>query len=546
MTSSPLRPAAEPLPTPAGAHPWLLVAFLVPVFVGAIAWFWGRPWINSDTATGLLAWRHWLAGGPWNSVLEPDPANMARDVPLWLSWWSPGQYVWPGLFTSLGLSVGAAVVASSVVAAWIRSAGFCLLLLATGLSARTAALACAVEAANWHLFFSFGMYTGGEVVQAAIFPWMFFALFALRNHARWWLIAIPPLLFAGAFAKHSMLIAGTAGIGWLWWETNTRQRAPLARWFATAALLALALALGHAAINRWLVGPGPTPASSLSNDHGWHIAVGYPAFAPLSAATGLGSLVGRLFAILELPSNTGWQSLGRWLPLFVPVWLLVYALLIRHSPSATFRRLLATTLAAYLAAMTLLYLRGASVSIEDRHVRPAGMLLIAALAAVACSPAILPRGVRIGLCTFLFGIGGYGLAAELARAANLARLDCVGPSGISQPNLSRLAAAELVRRDLAAPAGEQLIFVGEPALALEIQRSRVICSDAIGRPLEWFQRRRWHGRLPHLVLVLPATWVGDPRVTALQTCFVDYASDDWHREIVGNCLFLSVSPRPAT
>ena len=59
---------------------WLSFAFLIPAVVASIAWHWGRPWIVSDTATGLLAWKSWQAGGPWNCVLEPSPADLARDT----------------------------------------------------------------------------------------------------------------------------------------------------------------------------------------------------------------------------------------------------------------------------------------------------------------------------------------------------------------------------------------------------------------------------------------------------------------------------------
>lgn len=541
-----IAPVTAPVHDTRSGRPWWLVSMVIPIGVAAIAWIWGRPWLVSDTATGLLAWRHWRAGGPWNCIVEPDPANLANNVASWVSWWSPGQYVWPGLFVSSGLELGAALIASAVVAAWIRSTGFFLLLSAVGLSSRTAGIAAAVEAANWHLFSSFGMYMGGEVIQAAVFPWLLLALFHLRKHIRWWLLAVPALLFAGAFAKHSMLIAGCAGVAWLWWEANATGRASWSRWLGTAVLLASSVLLARWAISAWIIGAGPTPASAGNDIHGWFIALGYPTFAPLSAATGLGSLIGRLFAVLQTPTNSGWQSIAPWLLPLAPVWLTVYILLVRHSPSTSFRRLFVATLAVYFAAMTLLYFRGASVSVEDRHVRPAGMLIIAAIAAVACTRASLPRWTRFSLYALLFGIAGYGLTAEIARASNLARLDCVGPSGISQPDLSRAAATDLLRRDNGAPAGSQIVFVGQPSIALEIQHSRLISTDAIIQPLDWFRQRRWHGRVPYILLVLPATWIDDPREAALRACFVDYTEGEWRREIVGNCLFVCAADKPVT
>jgi hypothetical protein len=76
-------------------------------------------------------------------------------------------------------------------------------------------------------------------------------------------------------------------------------------------------------------------------------------------------------------------------------------------------------------------------------------------------------------------------------------------------------------------------------MAMEAGQSRKIVTDAIDRPLPWFERRAWHGRVPQLTLVLPASWINDPRTRALETCFRDYAAAEWRRRIVGDCLFIS-------
>jgi hypothetical protein len=513
-------------------------ALLISLAVALISFCWGRPWITSDTATGLLAWESWRGGGPWNCVLEPDPANIARDIASWVSWWSPGQYVWPGIFLATGLPLGAALIGSSLAAAWLRSVGLFLLLRRLGVSPRATALAVLIEAANWQLFSSFGMFIGGEVMQAAALPWLLLAFAALRSRLRWWPLALPALLFAAAFAKHTLFLSGLAGLAWLWWEDHAVRPASWLRLLGTGALLALCAFAARLAIARLIIGHGPTPGDSGGVPHGWMIALGFPAFAPLSAATGLGSIAGRLFAVQKVETEAGWQAMAPLLVALAPLLLASYGLLARHLASLPLRRLLIAVLAAHLVLFGALYFRGASISVDDRHFRGAGMLVIAALAAVAIDSATAGPWLRRACLALLIGGAIYGLAAEVARAANLRRLDRLAPSGITQPNLSRDAAAELLRRD-ALGGGRQVIFFTDPAPALEVKFSRRIATDSQSRPLEWFRDRRWRGRVPHLLLVLPAAWQTDPRGAALRECFPDYAATEWTSTMVGDCLFVS-------
>src|SRR5437016_5507632 len=88
-------------------------------------------------------------GARRRAVVKPDPANLAHDTAAWVSWWTPGQYVWPGIFLAAGLNLAGSLVVSALLAAWIRSAGFFLLLRSFEFSPRAAALAALVEAASW-------------------------------------------------------------------------------------------------------------------------------------------------------------------------------------------------------------------------------------------------------------------------------------------------------------------------------------------------------------------------------------------------------------
>src|SRR5262249_49136435 len=81
------------------------VLLLIPIilFLGSL---YIPPTIVSDSGVGFLALRSMLEGGPFNSITAPDPANIANDVAIFLTWWSPGQYLVPGSFIWLGTNYG--------------------------------------------------------------------------------------------------------------------------------------------------------------------------------------------------------------------------------------------------------------------------------------------------------------------------------------------------------------------------------------------------------------------------------------------------------
>lgn len=517
----------------------MIVALLVPLLVGIASWSWGRPWLASDTAIGLLAWDSWHAGGPWNCIAEPAPTNLAQNTFSWVSWWSPGQYVWPGFFLRLGLLLGGALIVSGVVASWIKSLGFYLLLRTLGFGAPAAGLAALVESASWPLYFSFGMYTGGEVLQAAFFPWLMLGFAVLRNRVAWWMLGLPLLAFAAAFAKHSMMMAVLAGAGWLWLESNRAGNTTWRRRLGSGLIVVACLAVAHVAVDRWLINGGPTPDGFGQMQRTWPAAVGYPFFGPWSAATGAGSAIGRGFFLAHLPVEEGWRRAGWALLLLAPVWVWSYARLLRHLPHPAMTRMTAMFLAVYISAMLGLFLGGGSVSMEDRHFQLVGMLLIAAASAVLVESRMTSRFARLTLAGGLAGIALYGLLAAGQRIATLARMNLVGPSGITQPNLSRAATQELCRLDTRYGPSGQVLFLSEPSMAMEASHSRKIVTDALARPLAWFQGKAWHGRVPQLTMVLPANWIDDPRTRALEACFRNYAAGEWHPRIVGNCLFIS-------
>src|SRR4051812_30904797 len=67
---------------------------LIYAVLGAIV----RPAMYSDSGWGFVGWyANQAVGLPFNVVPSVDPADIARDITFFGTWWTPGQYLIPGL-----------------------------------------------------------------------------------------------------------------------------------------------------------------------------------------------------------------------------------------------------------------------------------------------------------------------------------------------------------------------------------------------------------------------------------------------------------------
>ena len=161
------------------------VLLLVPIilFLGSL---YIPPTIVSDSGVGFLALRSMLEGGAFNSITAPDPANIANDVAIFLTWWSPGQYLVPGSFIWLGTSYGLAVSLTTLIATLIGVVGW--IQVARSFAVSSFVLFVFVLGLNTFPYVThrFLMYWGGELLLFAAAPW---SLYAMR-----WAANKPPIL----------------------------------------------------------------------------------------------------------------------------------------------------------------------------------------------------------------------------------------------------------------------------------------------------------------------------------------------------------------
>ena len=514
-------------------------ALLLPFAIFLLGWFWGRPQLSPDTATGLLAWHDFTAGGQWNAVSEPARSDLGADIAQPVTWWSPGQYVAPGLLISAGFSAGASFLLVALFSACSFTIGLARFARALGAADEAIPWVALGAAGGWHTLYGFGFFVGGEVVLAAVWPWIFFAAWQLRERPWKFVLRIPPLLLLGSFAKHSFAIYALGLMVFLSLEaTRGKWRSPLG--LAHAAWPFVASALLYVAGRILLFDSGPSPSSPGQTTQTLASSFGFSAWAPLLSATGGGSMVGRVFAIAGLDPDQGWSECGLVLAILSPLALAGYLFLARDSRPLS--RLSGVVSLVAFAVIGILIARGASISLEDRHYRPAGALLLA-LAGLAAAGGHGPRRLAARLTIVL--VVSFGAGTALLRHHTLHRLGPPAREGFTLVDCTPAVQDEIRRLGRETLAHRGVLYLSYPPLGMLSVEGRIITTDARSRGLDWIAERPYAGTAPSLVLVLPGFYDADGRGDALRASFRDWSSESWSRRELDGWHFWSASSAQA-
>jgi len=130
----------------------------------------------SDSAYGFIVWDGMLRGGGFNNWVQPDFADLSRNMSHFMAVWSPGQYLLVGPLERLGLGLGAAMNIVTTVFTVLGLLGWYRLYRRWAFSATSAVVALAITAGSRHFALPFGIYNGGEVLLFGGMPWFLLLL----------------------------------------------------------------------------------------------------------------------------------------------------------------------------------------------------------------------------------------------------------------------------------------------------------------------------------------------------------------------------------
>jgi hypothetical protein len=508
----------------------LYMLLLVPVALFTISLF-VRPQMTFDTAQGFIVLRNMLAGGAFNYLPTPDPANIARDTETFLTWWSPGQYLVPGVFVAFGASYGLAMSLTTLMATLIGVLGWIRIAVSFDIS-RSALFLFAFGLVTFsYATVPFAIFNGGDVVLFAVLPW---ALSALQ-----WAARQPPalslaitvvsavVLFLAKLSGVIVFAATVAGISVV--EIWTRRRlgpALLAIWIGGAAAALLFVTF-------WLT-RGATPAGAAR-----FVFTGPVIWFPVAAAVFSGfsalNFLDDFYLWLSLHSSapvlSGVAVNGYASYLLGPLGFLLMAWVWFRLRGTRYRPLAMSVLAItafYIAAYVVMYARnGTIVSFEERYFYYAGIpFLLLLLIATHSWRSAWARAVPI-LAVGLFAV--YGVTAYAHEAMRNRHYDRTSGTAmlVVPPSVLDYLRSEMAAHDWA----NAIAVVPQPEAAVGLPRYRILFSWHLleSSPLADIVGQRWAGRADKIFLIMNKAMLDDGKADAVLRTFVDYDVAKWQQ-----------------
>jgi hypothetical protein len=481
--------------------------------------------MNIDSSAGFLILHSMLAGGPFNMLTEPDPANIANDVATFQTTFSPGQYLVPGGFIwlgtnySLALSLTALIVTLIGVVGWIQVArsfavsSFVLFVFALGLNTFS------------FVTLPFRMYNGGEVLLFAAAPW---SLYAVR-----WVVNKPPIVcFAISllcvtllfFAKLSGLVVFAANVVAISLSALVSQR----RLSSSVITIWVASAIGALCFMMFWLARGWTAASGATFAFSW-----FPVWYSLAGAAFSGvSGLEFLFWFLGHPwvgiiSDLEWETTKSFYYVLGPFGLLLMVWVwfrLRHTRYRNTAVLLLTIILLYAIAIAAMWLRRAPISFEERHFRYAGILFFLLLL-TAADQWRLPSAKHLA-CGVVIVLGFYGLKNSVTGA--YAQMRTGYPMSaiyqdIVSPAILEYMRSEIIRYHMQRP----IAVVPWPSaarVALSVPQVRILL---IFPRLPQVARDEWHGRAENIFVIVPEEMALNGKTEIILRSFTSYTLDNW-------------------
>ena len=496
------------------------------------------PALNFDPGIGMLEWRTLAEGGPANSIMFPDPADISKDHVEFLAWWSPGQYLIPGAFTVLGLPLGPAISVTAGLSLLCCLLGWIRVLKHFAFSPQAATLAVAFLGVFPYSTISFRIYYGGEILLQGVTPWLILAACHIPVASALRAAGLAGLaVLVGFFAKLTgVLVAGAAlAAGSIVVLIRLRRITPGMVGGAAGATLAMGLLYAT-----WF-SRGPTAASGT----GWRLdftKVVFSAASPWGAGVSWMDMWEQV--LLRDPSWIVWILLP-------PVVFFASAIVWgsrrkmdgRSEPNE-FTKFTACFYAIYTLAMEVLFMH-AGPAIEERHFRTAGTVIFVCALGVADR---LPRknAIRLAVVSLCGFMAMYGVVSFInrIRSTDMGAIDLYSRTRQFKVDPKAL---DYARAAFGREGRNALFFLPFPDAASAFPLGARFLSTSLDEvPESLLAARRYAGRVPGHVYVLMRTRLAQSAKGMLVLKeFANYPLDAWEGHEFGDTtVFVQMAPPP--
>jgi hypothetical protein len=204
---------------------------------------------------------------------------------------------------------------------------------------------------------------------------------------------------------------------------------------------------------------------------------------------------------------------------------------------ANLKKLLIITVSFYAVsalAMSAIFLRGGDVSVEERHLRAAGMLIFVSVFALT-SRLPLKSVSRLAVGAVFVFMSLYGVTAFAYRARSKERVEIDGYSRVLQSNVDP-SVLESLRRTFAQEGRDALFVLPSADAASAFSPSaRILVPQIESDPQALAWAREYHGKVRgHLYVVVPTRLAPSHNTTALLKDFLDYPFTAWESRVSGS------------
>ncbi len=493
--------------------------------------------MESDTGWGFMAWRGTLLGH-FNCLFVPDSENITRDTATFLTLWSPGQYLIPGIISLSGVPLGVAIALTATLCLLLSLLGWIKVFKEYYPDSRIVIFGVLSIAAFRYSTVPFGIYNGGEILLQAATPWIVLGAFKVPylSAVSAGLLAAVLVFIAFLIKITGLIVAGSALMagGLVALERLRKiERGMLGGAFGALIVIgvvyALFLSRGETQLSSGPLSGGPAPGLH------WSIllpGVLFSVVAPWVAGISWGDLLAWIFwhPGRELIQRGGWVLVWFMLPCAVSVASLVMLWQPKTQKESDLRIFVFWYYSIIVIIFAYLYYKGANIGYEERHFRSVGTLLFVA-ALVGAMGSNIPSWIRNIFLVLVGFMALYGLASFSSRA--LAAADWHAADRLSWTNqpLVDQSAIRYLQQEYSREGREALFVIPSPDIVVTMPlEARMIFLEIDSARESRIAALRYKGRVPGHVFVLLQNRIAESaKGQALLRAFIDYDPLRWTR-----------------
>jgi hypothetical protein len=495
------------------------ITLAVTLIIGIFSYL-APPAIFPDPSWGFQVMRSMEMGGGFNLLIGPDQEDISKNSALFLTWWSPGQYLVPYLFKNLlSINTAQASVLTIVFSELIGLLGFFAFFKKIGFKPLLAAASVAFIACQQFYIIPYAFYNGGEVLMFAFAGWLLYGCFHFKQISAGMLLFVLVAGWLGFISKSSMMLVYASGLFCMWINMSPPKK-DYAAWIKNALAIGIPFVISVACIYVFFLSKGSNPASA--HNAGWRViweTFSFPLASPLLAGFSVDDLAKGL---VYSPDGAIFTHSGTILILLALaiISILLITCIMRFVPYAQYRLVVIVYYVVLVLFFSYAFVSQAAISYEGRHFRIIGLLVIPGALYLISQTRIVYRAAFGLLWLYIT----YSSIARLYSDYQYNKNEAVhGITGltqqfIDQPTLNYLMQADRQQRNA--------IFVFTSAdLGLEIIHNRIISIEPLGLDVKVdFEDYLHKGHAGPLYIMLPSDYEKNGRATFIKKCFPGYSN----------------------